>query len=171
MPSAFKLPENPVIDTNVLLDFLAWRFCVETNTPFPRRTPDTSAESDMMRALHWYLDKEKPIHTSPHVIAEIHGLVQRRFDWHGARLSAFWRFAQVESRRLMLDEHLIKLVKMHPEDLATFGPTDDSVLELATHTEGVVVTGDRGLRGRLTQEQIRLFDRYEILALWQNRNA
>lgn len=171
MRSAFELPQSPLIDTNVLLDFLAWRFCVETKTPFPRHMPDTSAENDTMRALHWYLDKEKPIHTSPHVIAEIHGLVQSRIGWRKQRLSAFWQFAHEELTGLLLDEHLIKLVKMRPEDLATFGPTDDSILELAAQTDGVVVTGDRGLGGRLTQKQIRVLDRYEILALWQNRNT
>jgi rRNA-processing protein FCF1 len=171
MPSALiTLPINPVIDSNVLLDFLAWRFCVETKTPFPERMPDTSAENDTMRALDWYLDKAKPIHTSPHVIAEIHGLVQARFGWHGLRLSAFWRFAQEELTRLMLDEHLIKLVKMRPEDLAEFGPTDDSILELAAQTGGAVVTGEGDLRGRLTKDQIRVLDRYEILAVWQGRD-
>jgi hypothetical protein len=79
MPSALiKLPINPVIDSNVLLDFLLWRFCVESRTPFPACISDTSAENDTMRALDWYLDKAKPIHTSPHVIAEIHGLVKAR---------------------------------------------------------------------------------------------
>jgi rRNA-processing protein FCF1 len=172
MPSLLiDLPINPVIDSNVLLDFLAWRFCVETETPFPERMPDTSTQNDSMQALHWYLDKAKPIHTSPHVIAEIHGLVQRRFDWHGPRLSAFWRFAQEELTRLMLDEHLIKLVKMHPEDLAEFGPTDDSILEVAVQTGRAVVTGESDLRGRLTRDQIRVLDRYEILAVWQGRNT
>jgi rRNA-processing protein FCF1 len=71
----------------------------------------------------------------------------------------------------MLDEHLIKLVKMHPEDLATFGPADDSILEVAAQRGGVVVTGERALRGRLTKDQIRVLDRYEILAVWQGRNA
>jgi hypothetical protein len=75
-----------------------------------------------MQALYWYLDKAKPIHTSPHVIAEIHGLLQARADWHGPRLSAFWRFAQGELTRLMLDEHLIKLVKMHPRIWLNLAP-------------------------------------------------
>ena len=172
MPSALiKLPINPVIDSNVLLDFLLWRFCVETRTPLPACISDTATGNDTMRALDWYLDKAKPIHTSPHVIAEIHGLVKARAHWHGPRLSAFWRFAQEELTRLMLDEHLIKLVKMHPQDLAQFGPTDDSILEVAAQTGRAVVTGEGDLRGRLTKDQIRVLDRYEILALWQGRNA
>jgi rRNA-processing protein FCF1 len=172
MPSALiKLPINPVIDSNVLLDFLLWRFCVETRTPLPACISDTATGNDTMRALDWYLDKAKPIHTSPHVIAEIHGLVKARAHWHGPRLSAFWRFAQEELTRLMLDEHLIKLVKMHPQDLAQFGPTDDSILEVAAQTGRAVVTGEGDLRGRLTKDQIRVLDRYEILALWQDRNA
>jgi rRNA-processing protein FCF1 len=172
MPSLLiDLPINPVIDSNVLFDFLLWRYCVKIRTPFPGCLSDTSAGNDTMRALDWYLDKAKPIHTSPHVIAEINGLLQARADWHGPRLSAFWRFAQEELTRLMLDEHLIKLVKMHPQDLVEFGPTDDSILEVAVQTGRAVVTGERDLRERLTKDQIRVLDRYEILALWQDRNA
>jgi rRNA-processing protein FCF1 len=172
MPSLLiDLPINPVIDSNVLFDFLLWRYCVKTRTPFPGCLSDTSAENDTLRALDWYLDKAKPIHTSPHVIAEINGLLQARADWHGPRLSAFWRFAQEDLTRLMLDEHLIKLVKMHPQDLVEFGPTDDSILEVAVQTGRAVVTGESDLRGRLTKDQIRVLDRYEILALWQDRNA
>jgi len=172
MPSLLiDLPINPVIDSNVLFDFLLWRYCVKTRTPFPGCLSDTSAENDTMRALDWYLDKAKPIHTSPHVIAEIDGLLQARADWHGPRLSAFWRFAQEELTRLILDEHLIKLVKMHPQELAEFGPTDDSILELAAQTGGAVVTGEGDLRGRLTKDQIRVLDRYQILAVWQGRDT
>ena len=71
----------------------------------------------------------------------------------------------------MLDEHLIKLVKMHPQDLAEFGPTDESILEVAVQTGRAVVSGERDLRGRLTKDQIRVLNRYDILALWQDRNA
>ena len=66
---------------------------------------------------------------------------------------------------------MIKLVEMRPEDLAEFGPTDDSILEVAAQTGRAVVTGDRELGGRLTQEQIRVIDRYEILAHWQKQVA
>jgi len=172
MPSLLiDLPINPVIDSNVLFDFLAWRFCVETGTQFPERLPSTALAIDSMRALAWYLDKAKPIHTSPHVIAELHGLVQRRFGWHGRRLSDFWRFAQEELTRFMLEEHLIKLVKMHRQDLVEFGPTDNSILEVAVQTGGTVVTDEGDLRGRLTKDQIQVLSRYEILAHWQDRNA
>lgn len=166
-----ELPKHPLIDTTVLFDFLLWRFCVDSKTPFPECISDNFSKESVRRALHWYLDSAKPIHTSPHVIAEIHGLVQARADWHGSRLSAFWRFAQEELARLSLDEHLVKLVEMNREYLGTFGPTDDSILELATQTGRAVVTEDHPLRGRLTQEQIRALDCHEILALWQEWNA
>lgn len=172
MPSeSIELPRNPVIDTNVLFDFLLRRFCVETRTPFPGCISDSPAEEDKMRALDSYLRQAKPILTSPHVIAEIHGLVQARAHWRGPRLSAFWQFAQDELNRLMLDEHLIKLVNMPPEDLAALGPTDDSILELGAQKDAAVVTEDRRLRGRLTEKQIRVLDPYEILAHWQERNT
>jgi rRNA-processing protein FCF1 len=172
MPSArIVLPINPIVDSNVLLDFLAWRFCDEIKTPLPGFLSDASAEKFTMQALAWFLDKAKPIHTSPHVIAEIHGLVQARADWRGPRLSAFWGFAQEELTRLRLDEHLIKLVEMRPNDLAEFGPTDDSILEVAAQTGSTVVTGDNHLRERLSEKQIRVLNRYEILAIWQDWNA
>ena len=172
MPSgSIELPRKPVIDANVLFDFLVWRFCVETKTAFPGCISDSAAEKDTMRALHWYLDQAKPILTSPHVIAEIHGLVQARADRRGARLSNFWLFTQEELKRLMVDEHLIKLANMRPIDLAAFGPTDNSILELAAQTGAAVVTGEYDLRRRLIREQIRVFNRYEILALWQEHHA
>jgi rRNA-processing protein FCF1 len=71
----------------------------------------------------------------------------------------------------MLEEHLIKLVKMHRQDLVEFGPTDNSILEVAVQTGGTVVTDEGDLRGRLTKDQIQVLSRYEILAHWQDRNA
>jgi len=66
MPSALiNLPINPVIDSNVLFDFLLWRFCVETETRFPGCISDTPAENDTMRALYWYLDEAKPSQFTP----------------------------------------------------------------------------------------------------------
>jgi len=170
-PGSIEIFRNPVIDTSVLFDFLVWRFCVETKTAFPGCISDSAAEKDTLRALHWYLDQVKPILTSPHVIAEIHGLVQSRAGWRGARLSDFWLIAQEELRRLSLDERSIKLVNMNSENLAAFGPTDDSILQIAVQKHGTVVTGDHGLRGRLKEKQIGILDRYEILALWQEHNA
>jgi rRNA-processing protein FCF1 len=172
MPSALlELPRNPVIDSNVLFDFLVWRFCIATKIRFPTCFNDNSAATDMIRALQWYFDRAKPIRTSPHVIAEIHGLAKARAEWAGPRLSEFWRFAHGELNRLSLDEHLVKLVKMRLDILEEFGPIDDSIFELATMTSAAVVTEDGRLRGRLSKEQIRVFRRDEIFAIWQEHTA
>ena len=81
-PALIDLPINPIIDSNVLFDFLLWRYCVGTGIEFPGCLSGTSAEKYTMQALQWFFDEAKPIHTSPHVIAEINGLLQARADWH-----------------------------------------------------------------------------------------
>jgi rRNA-processing protein FCF1 len=124
-----------------------------------------------MQALNWFLDRYKPIYTSPHVIAEINGLLKARAKWKEPRLSAFWQFAQEELIKLVLKEHLIELVTMNREDLGEFGPTDDSILELAARTGRAVITEDGALGGRLKRGQIRVLNRWEIFAHWQGLGA
>jgi rRNA-processing protein FCF1 len=174
MPSAISEPPvNPVVDTNVLFDFLLWRFCADTKTPTPSCLSDYFSAEITRNALQWYLDKAKPIHTLPHVIAEINGLVKGKTGWRKdrARLSEFWRFSQKEMAGLLLDEHLVRVAEMNGDDLGAFGPTDCAILELAKRTGRAVVTEDRDLRGRLTQDQIEALNCSEILALWQGWNA
>ena len=170
-PSLTDPPEHPIVDTGVLFDFLLWRFCDETRTPLPGCFPDYSAMTDCMQALHWYFDKHKPIHTSPHVIAEIHGLVKSRAQWKGRRVSTFWQFSQEELARFRLEEHLVELARMNREDLGTFGPTDASILEIAVEEGRAVIADDDALRRRLTQEQIRVLNRWDILKVWQESTA
>jgi hypothetical protein len=163
--------EHPFVDTGVLFDFLVWRFCKETETSFPGCLPDNSAMIDCMKALHWYFDRHKPIHTSPHVIAEIHGLVKARAKWKEPRVSTFWQFAQEELARFRLEEHLVELAKMNREDLGAFGPTDVSVLELAVQEGRTVILEDGALSRRLTQEQIRVLTRWDVLMVWNESTA
>jgi rRNA-processing protein FCF1 len=162
-----ELPPGPVVDTNILFDFLLWRFCMDAGTRLPTCLDDTFAAETSRRALQWYFEGANPIHTSPHVIAEIHGLIKARAGWREPRVSEFWQYAQAELVRLRLSEHLVELVNMNREDLGKFGPTDDSILELATHTGRVVITEDGALRGRLTEGEIRVLSRWEIFAHWQ----
>lgn len=170
-PILTEPPEHPIVDTTVLFDFLLWRFCAETRTPLPGCFPDYSAMTDCMRAVQWYFEKHKPIHTSPHVIAEIHGLVKSRAQWKGRRVSTFWQFAQEELARFRIEEHLVELAGMNREDLATFGPTDVSILEIAVEEGRAVIADDGALRRRLTQEQIRVLNRWDILKVWQESTA
>ncbi len=167
VPFPLQLPPGPVIDTNTLFEFLLWRFCKNKDIALPTCLMDTPPEEDARRALQWYLDSAKPVHTSPHVIAEIHGLIKSRAKWKEPRTAEFWQHAQAELNRLRLQEHLVELVNMNRDDLAMFGPTDDSILEIATRADRVVITDDGALRGRLTQEEISVLSRWEILAHWQ----
>jgi len=166
-PLPSELPPGPVVDTNILFDFLLWRFSTDAGIRLPECLDDTAVAEDSRRALHWYLEGAKPVHTSPHVIAEIHGLIKARAKWQEPRLSEFWLYAQTELARLRLAEHLIELVNMNSDDLARFGPTDDSILELSARTGRAVITDDGALRGRLTRGQIPVLSRWEIVAHWQ----
>src|SRR5208283_1655314 len=136
----FDLPRKPLVDTNVLFDFLLWRFCTDTKTSMPACLSDHFSGESSRKALRWFLDEAKPIYTSPHVIAEIHGLLRSRAGWRGPRLAAFWRFAKDELARLLLREDLIRVSEMNREDLGAFGPVDSSILEMATRIGGVVIT-------------------------------
>ena len=166
-----QLPRGPVVDTNILFDFLVWRFCTDIGIPVPDCVDVTFAAENSRLALRWYLEGAKPVHTSPHVLAEIHGLIKARAKWKEPGISEFWQYAQAELIRLQLAEHLIAIVNMNREDLGEFGPTDDSILELAAKTGRPVITEDGSLRGRLTREQIRVLSRWDILAHWQRRNT
>jgi rRNA-processing protein FCF1 len=170
-PTLFVLPKSPLIDTNVLYEFLLWRFSEAAKIPLPESASNYLSSDDLRTAFNWYVEKAKPIYTSPQVIAEIHGLVQSRAEWYGQRLADFWGFAQRELARLRLEERLVQVKEMKREDLKEFGPIDSSILELAKRTGGVVVTEEGDLNGRLRREQIGILRCSDILALWQEWNA
>jgi hypothetical protein len=86
-------------------------------------------------------------------------------------LESFWRFAQTELARLRLQEQLIGIVEMNAEDLPRSGPTDTSLLTIASRSQCLVVTDEGDLRGRCDRDQIEVRGSYEILAEWQNRVA
>jgi hypothetical protein len=165
------LPKAPFVDTNLLFDYLVWRFWAQASPSIPEPTLGRLSTPDMKEAFRWYLDLVKPIQTSPHVIAEIHGLAKARLKWDGETLASFWSFAQRELARLRLQEDLIRIVEMDPDDLPSFGPTDTSLLALAARSEGLLLTDDGGLRDRCDEKQIRAWGSYEILAEWQTRVA
>jgi rRNA-processing protein FCF1 len=173
MPSAITELSEPLVDTNVMFDFLLWRFCIANQTPLPGCISDYFSTEVSRKALLWYLDEAKPIHTSPHVIAEINGLVRGKTGWRKdqTRLSKFWRFAKEELARLQLSEHLLEVAEMNGDDLGAFGPTDCAILQLAIPMDGVVVTEDGDLRRRILKEGIRVLSCKDILDLWQKSNA
>jgi hypothetical protein len=170
-PTLFELPKSPIIDTNVLYEFLLWRFSQNVRIPIPESASEYLSSDYLRTAFKWYIEAARPIYTSPHVIAEIHGLIQSRADWHGQRLGDFWGFAQGELARLRLEERLVQVREMKLEDLKSFGPIDSSILKLAAPTGSVVVTEDRALRGELMQREVEVLDCSAILALWQESNT
>ncbi len=170
-PALPEPPEHPIVDTTVLFDFLLLRFCFETKTLLPGCIPDNSTMTDSMEALRWYFGKHKPIHTSPHIIAEIHGLLKARAKWKEPRVSTFWKFAQEELARFQLEEHLVELAGMNREDLGAYGPSDVSIVEIAVREGYNVIAEDGALNRRLAQEQIRVLTRWDILKVWQESSA
>jgi hypothetical protein len=169
--SPSSLPKAPFVDTNLLFDYLVWRFSAQADPPIPEPSLQRLSTPDLKEAFRWYLNLAKPIQTSPHVIAEIQGLAKSRLDWYGERLASFWRFAQGELARLRLQEQLIRIVEMDPDDLPSFGPTDTSLLALAARTDSLMLTDEGELRGRCDRRQIRAWGSSEILAEWQDHVA
>jgi hypothetical protein len=166
-----ELPKSPLIDANVLYEFLLWRFTKKDEEISVPHALEYLSSADLRTAFTWYIDKARPIHTSPHVIAEIHGLLQSRAEWYGQRLADFWGFAQGELAHLQLEERLVQVKEMKHEDLKDYGPIDSSILKLAAPMVGVVVTEDRALRWELTRREVKVLGCSEILALWQEWNA
>jgi len=167
--SLSPLPKSPLIDANLLFDYLVWRFCVQADPPIEVPNLQKLSTRDLKEAFHWYLDLAKPIQTSPQVVAEIHGLAKSRLEWYDERLASFWRFAQRELARLRLQEDLIRILEMDPDDLPSFGPIYTSLLALAARSDSLVLTDEGKPRGRCDGKQIRVWGSSEILAEWQTR--
>lgn len=166
MPPSSSLPKSPVVDTNVLFDFLVWRFHTETRTDLHPSLRD-HLSGKPLEALSWYLDLAKPIQTSFHVIAEIHGLTKKKPDWTGLTRQSFWRFARIELSGMELGEHPVKLLEMDPEDLALLGPSDASILILAIKLQALVLTEDAALRDRCAKREIVVLNYGGVLELWK----
>jgi hypothetical protein len=93
MPPIFaRLLKSPIVDTNILFDFLVWRFHTETQTRIHPSLLDYIS-SKPMHELKWYLDAAKPIRTAFHVVAELHGLTKKRTqkepEWTSATRELF----------------------------------------------------------------------------------
>jgi rRNA-processing protein FCF1 len=170
----FKLPKTPIIDTNLLFEFLVWRFFEEIKEAHQISPPDKPfgfqylPDSDTKEAFVWYFSFAKPIETSPHVIAEIHGLALRsKAQLYPPRLGAFWKFAKEELAELKLEERFVHLGEMHSGHLQAVGPTDTSLLQRAQQSGCTLLTGDRKLRGRCIEQGIKVLTCAEVLAYWQ----
>ena len=113
-------PRNPLVDANILYEYLLWRFLSSRRLPVEEELFNYLTSLHLRDALRWYLEFAKPVRTSPHVIAEVHGLLQSRARWHGSKLSDFWGFTQGELTRLGTLEEFQPIVKMNRDDLRSF---------------------------------------------------
>ncbi len=170
-PIASSLPKNPLVDTNILFGFLLWRFSAETGIAIDPSALGPLRSEPLRETLRWYLHRAKPIQTSPHVIAEIHGLAKSRAHLRGPKLESFWGCAQEELLSLGLEEHLVRVIEMEREDLRLFGPTDTSILTLAGARRGVVLTEDGKLRSRCVKQEVGVLTCNEVLAHWQDETV
>ena len=168
-PALSSLPKSPIVDTNVLFDFLVWRFRTKTQTDIhPSLLQHLSSKP--LEALEWYLNAAKPIQTAFHVIAELHGLTKKKPDWTGPTRELFWGFAREELSQIELREHPVTVVEMDPKDLDQLGPTDASILVLAIKLDVVVLTEDGRLRDCCSGKEIRVLNYDRVLELWKQRN-
>ncbi len=171
MPLAFSsLSKSPVVDTNILFDFLVWRFHKETQTALHQSLLHHLSGKPLPE-LSWYLDLAKPVQTSFHVIAEIYGLTKKKPDWTVATRGLFWKFAREELSVMELGEHPVKIAEMHPEDLALLGPSDTSILILAIRLKAVVLTEDGNLRDRCAKREIEVLNYGKVLELWTKHHV
>jgi predicted nucleic acid-binding protein len=164
------LPKNPIIDTNILFDFLVWRFHNKTQTDI-HPSLHAHLSTKPLEAFEWYLDAAKPVHTTFHVIAEIQGLMKKRTqknpEWTNATRDSFWRFTREELSLVELREHPVTLAEMDPEVLAQLGPTDASILVLAIRLDAIVLTEDGGLRKCCSAKGVRDYNYQRVLELWE----
>jgi len=160
------LPKNPIVDANILFDFLVWRFHNETRTDIPQWLSDRIS-SKPLRELTSYLGGARPIQTPSQVVAEIYWLAKRKAKFSGRTLDAFWRVARQEFDQLELAEHCVKMTEMDFNDFVRYGPADASILILAIRLRAVVLTEDGSLRERCSGKEIRLLNYDSVLELWK----
>jgi rRNA-processing protein FCF1 len=168
-PTPTLLPKSPIVDTNILFDFLVWRFHTETQSGIHPSLLD-HLSSKPLEELKWYLDAAKPIQTAFHVIAELHGLTkkktQKKPEWTSSTRESYWRFVREELSQIELREHPVTIMEMDTEELAQLGPTDASILVLAIRLNAVVLTEDGPLKDRCTEREIRVLNYDGVSRLW-----
>lgn len=164
--------KNPIIDTTLLFEFLLWRFYEEVSGGEKPGSPPAYSYQYLpdwrtRHAFLWYISKAKPIETSPHVIAEIHGLAKRA-RMVQPRLGIFWKFAQGELAQLRLEERFVPLEEMGANDLQYFGPADTSLLQRARTSGKALLTGEREI-GKA--KDVRILTSWDLLALWEKEQC
>ena len=160
-----SIPRNPIVNTDVLFDFLLWQFSVSFKMPtllFKLRylTYDFYRES-----VQWYFTFAKPIITCLEVIAEIHGHAEGMLRGH--KLGNFWSLAKEQLTELGLNEKLVELIQMDGDTLSSLGPTDTALLHLSHQIRQPVLTEDGKLATKCRSWELPVLSVTDILAYWQ----
>jgi hypothetical protein len=166
------IPRQPIVDTNLLFDFLLWRFSDSL------QIPSLLSELSYLRTRHykvslqWYFRIALPVTTCPEVIAEIHGHAKRKCR---GRLGQFWRFAKTELGELGLNEELIPVGVMDTDLLANLGPTDAALVHLSSlhKTEKrPILTEDSKLAGLCRSRELSaIMTMSDVLSMWQEHGS
>jgi rRNA-processing protein FCF1 len=165
--------EKVVVDTGALLTALVLNFVRMIQVPkqqqqeildkgialYLRHTPRLQSAY-----LARFSGVVRPIRTTPHVIAEIHGLAKSRFGLHSQHLSSFWRHSITFLLTNGLDESLVRLVDLRDfnEVVCELGPIDSSIIHLAHMDGGVLLTTDTRLGGRARDRGVSVMSDYEF---------
>jgi rRNA-processing protein FCF1 len=109
----------------------------------------------------------RPLRTTPHVIAEIHGLAKAKskLNLHSQDLSSFWRYSIDFLLANRLDEVLVRLIELRDlsEVICEIGPIDTAIIQLA-HKEGaVLLTTDTRLLGRAREQGVDVLSDYDFV--------
>lgn len=166
--------EKIVVDTGVLFTALVLNFVRMIQVPKEKRqaileravAPYLLRDSNLREAfLRRFLQEIRPLRTTAHTIAEIHGLAKTksRLALHSADLATFWRYSIDFLLATHLDESLVRLTELKDlkEIVCELGPSDTAIIHLA-HIEGaVLLTTDAKLMER-AKKYVEVKSQYEF---------
>ena len=153
-----------MVDTGPLFDFLLWKYSVRFKQE-DKFIPKLQClnTSDLIVSMEWFLEKAKPILTSPGVIAEVHRHAQGHLK--GASLGDFWKIAQEILQALGLQEQLCQFSELDEEELTKFYPVDTSLIEITRRENRVLLTSDMKLEGYCRTNRISVLSTGELPAI------
>lgn len=157
---------NPIVNTDVLFDFLLWQFSVSFKMPTLSSKLRYLTNDFYRESVRWYFTFAKSIITCPEVIAEIHRHAEGILRGH--KLGDFWRFAKEQLAELGLSEKLVELVQMDGDILSSFGPTDTALLHIARLSPNQpVFTEDGKLAGECRKKEVGVLRIADVQSIWQ----
>jgi len=164
-----SIPRNPIVNTDVLFDFLLWQFSVSFKMPTLSSKLRYLINDFYRESVRWYFAFAKPIATCPEVIAEIHGHAEGVLRGH--KLGNFWSLAKEQLTELRLNEKLVELIQMDGDILSSLGPTDTALLHLSRQIRQPVLTADGKLANKCRSWELPVLSITEILAYWQQHET